>query len=181
VDIEDKYKMLKGKTFEAIAKNLNLSIEETIVKILSITQGKIIVLNLNLSMFNIDKGIKNNYSIVATNGMSLGTADFIDRRSTNGMIKYLTTYQKILPFENVINKITGMPKEKLGLESKGYIKIGMDADLVILNPQTIEDQSSIQKPMIEPKGIEAVIINGQIAYNEGKIINDKLGTIIRKH
>jgi len=185
VDIDKKYRVLKGKTFEEISKNMNLSIEETIVNILSMTQKKVIVLNQNLSLSNIDKGIKNYNSIITSNGMSLDSRciydGFCDQRSTNALIKYLSMYQKILPFENLIYKITGLPKEKLGLENKGNIKIGMDADLVILNPQNLSDLSTIQNPMTNPKGIETVIINGEIAYDKGKINNTSGKVIIKNH
>jgi len=184
VDIDKKYRVLKGKTFEEISKNMNLSIEEAIVNILSMTQKKVIVLNQNLSLSNIDKGIKNYYSIITSNGMSLDSRciydGFCDQRSTNALIKYLSMYQKILPFENLIYKITGLPKERLGLKNKGYIKIGMDADLVLINPQNLSDQSSIQKPMIDPKGVETVIINGRIAYNNGDISSETCGKILKR-
>jgi N-acyl-D-aspartate/D-glutamate deacylase len=182
VDIDNKYKVLKGRTFESIAQNMGLSIEETIVKILSMAQRKVIVLNQNLSLTNIDKGIKNIYSIIASNGMSLDLNNlsngFCDQRSTGSFIKFLSTYKNILPFESLIYKITGLVKNKLGLKNKGNIKIGMDADLVILNPQNIFDQSTIQNPMLSPKGVETVIINGEIAYSDGKIVKEGTGKII---
>ena len=185
VDIDKKYRVLKGKTFEEIAQNMNLSIEEAIIQILTMTQKKVIVLNQNLSITNIDKGIKNSYSIISSNGMLLDNSclynGFCDQRSTNALVKYLSIYQKILPFENLIYKITGLPKEKLGLKNKGYIKIGMDADLVILNPQNLFDQSTIQNPMLNPKGIETVIINGNISYDKGKFVNTQSGKVIIKN
>ena len=180
IDIDNKYKVLKGMSFEKIAKNMNLTIEEAIVKILQMTQKKVIVLNQNLLLSNIDKGIKNSHGIVASDGFSIDGNIFVDQRSTNSMIKFLSSYQKVMTFENLIYKITGLPKERLGLKNKGYIKIGMDADLVLINPQNLSDQSSIQKPMIDPKGVETVIINGRIAYNNGDISSETCGKILKR-
>jgi len=180
IDIDNKYKVLKGMSFEKIAKNMNLTIEEAIVKILQMTQKKVIVLNQNLLLSNFDKGIKNSHGIVASDGFSIDGNIFVDQRSTNSMIKFLSSYQKVMTFENLIYKITGLPKERLGLKNKGYIKIGMDADLVLINPQNLSDQSSIQKPMIDPKGVETVIINGRIAYNNGDISSETCGKILKR-
>jgi N-acyl-D-amino-acid deacylase len=182
VDIDKKYRIFKGKTFENIANNMGVSIEEAIVKILTLTQKKVIVLNQNLSISNIDKGIKNMYGIIASNGMSTNINDFseyfCDQRSIGTFPKYLSQYMKVLPFETLVYKITGLVKEKLNLKDKGYIKIGMDADILILNPQTISDQSTIQNPLISSKGIEIVIVNGKVALNQGQIVNNESGEIV---
>ncbi|MDD3156168.1 MAG: hypothetical protein PHP14_01865, partial [Candidatus Pacebacteria bacterium] len=167
LDIDKKYMVLKGLEFEAIAKNMNLSVEEAVIKLLSMTQKKIIVLNKNLLTSNVDKGIKNSYGIVASNGVCLNNNAICDQRSTNSMIKFLSSYKDILPFENLVYKISGLVKEKVGLKNKGYIKIGMDADLVLINPNNLADLSSVNNPNVEPKGIETVIINGKISYDKG--------------
>jgi len=182
VDIDKKYRIFKGKTMENIASNMNITIEEAIIKILTLTQKKVIVLNQNLAISNIDKGIKNIYGIISTNGMSANVNNFseyfCDQRSIGTFPKYLSQYMKVLPFEILIYKITGMVKEKLNLKDKGNIKIGMDADIVVLNPLTLSDQSTIQNPIVSPKGIETVIINGKVVLNKGEILNLESGKIV---
>jgi N-acyl-D-aspartate/D-glutamate deacylase len=185
IDIDNKYRVLKGKSFEQIAKNMNLSIEESIIKVLAMTQKKIIVLNPNLSAVNIDKGIKHSASVLASNGMSIDNKNiingFIDQRSVGSFIKYLSTYRNILSFESLVYKITGNVRNIMGLENKGHIKIGMDADLVILNPNNLMDQSTIQNTLIEPKGIETVIVNGSIVLENGQITNNFAGRVITRN
>lgn len=179
LDIDKKYSVLKGLEFDTIAKNMNLTVEETVIKLLLMTQKKIIVLNKNLSISNIDKGIKNPHGIIASNGVCLSNKiGFCDQRSTNSIIKFLSNYKDILPFETLVYKISGLAKEKIGLKNKGYIKIGMDADLVLINPNNLADLSNINNPNIEPKGIETVIINGKISYNKGAISKEFNGKII---
>ncbi len=184
IDIDNQYKVLKGKSFEQIAKNMNLSIEESLVKVMLMTQHKIIVLNPNLASINIDKGIKHSASIVSSNGMSINKQNihngFIDQRSVGSFVKYLSTYKNTLSFETLIHKVTGNVKNVIGLQGKGNIKIGMDADLVILNVNNLLDRSTIQNAMIDPKGIETVIINGQLVLDNGQIIDRPAGRVIVK-
>ncbi len=175
--------MFKNKTIEQIGKNMGLSIEETLVKILNLTQKQIIILNRNLSQKNIDIGIKNKYGIPATNGISFdqnkATESFCHQRSVGSFPKYLSSYQKTIPFETLIYKITGLVKEKLNLKTKGIIQANYDADITIVNPQTLSDNSTIQNPLAEPKGIETVIINGKIVLNKGFIVEKNAGKIIK--
>jgi N-acyl-D-amino-acid deacylase len=68
----------------------------------------------------------------------------------------------------------------MGLKNKGHIKIGMDADLVILNVNNLVDRSTIQNAMVDPKGIETVIINGQVVLDNSQIIDCQAGKVIVK-
>ncbi len=183
IDIDKKLIGFKNKTIEQIAKNMDTTIEQALIKILSLTQKQIIVLNQNLSQQNIDLGIKNKHAIIATNGISFkqnnGSVGFSHQRSIGSFPKYISQYQKVMPFETLVYKITGLVKEKLNLKNKGLLNINYDADIVILNPQTIADNSTLQNPLIDPKGIETVIINGKIAFNKGFLIEKSAGKIIK--
>jgi N-acyl-D-amino-acid deacylase len=183
VGIEKRFNIFKNKTIEQVAKNMDTTTENALIKILSLAQKQIIVLNQNLSQKNIDIGIKNQYSIPATNGISFdhnkNNTSFCHQRSIGSFPKYLSTYQKTIPFETLIYKITGLVKEKLNLKTKGIIASNQDADITIINPQTIQDNSTIQNPLAEPKGIETVIINGQIVFNKGFILEKSAGKIIK--
>lgn len=81
---------------------------------------------------------------------------------------------------DALKKITLMPAERLGLKSKGILQEGMDADIVIFDSDNIEDIANFDNPIEGPKGIDYVIINGEIAAESGKIVNGKAGTFIGK-
>ena len=63
--------------------------------------------------------------------------------------RILGTYvreQHLLSLEEAIRKMTLFPAQKFGLGKKGIVREGMDADLVIFNPDTIAERSSFQAP-----------------------------------
>lgn len=84
-----------------------------------------------------------------------------------------------------IRKSTWLPAQLLGLESKGWIGEGADADLVIFDAGTIIDKADYigkGRPDEPPVGIEYVIVNGQIIVEDGNAIVDCLpGQILRKN
>ena len=61
---------------------------------------------------------------------------------------------------------------------KGMIKVGADADLTIFDPETIMDGPTFQDLSVPNKGIDYVIVNGQIALKDNLFINDRLGRFI---
>jgi N-acyl-D-amino-acid deacylase len=75
--------------------------------------------------------------------------------------------------------MTGLPAARFGLDQanqpRGLLREGFAADLVLLNPQTINERASYDEPTKPASGIEAVFINGQLASNVGGVQNAHLG------
>ena len=85
-----------------------------------------------------------------------------------------------LPLYEAIRKMTAMPAEKAGLTRKGHLSVGADADIVIFDPKTVQDNATFENPILPPSGIDYVIIGGEIAAKDGKILQAKLGRSVRK-
>ena len=48
----------------------------------------------------------------------------------------------------------------------------MDADIVIFNPDTVIDRATYTTPVIEPLGMETVIVNGVIVKTPDGFVDD---------
>ena len=77
-------------------------------------------------------------------------------------------------------RITALPAMRLGLTEKGSLRPGADADLVLFDPEEICDCATFAKPTLPPKGIKAVILAGETAVLDGRIVNGRLGKPIRR-
>ncbi|WPC43004.1 N-acyl-D-amino-acid deacylase family protein [Clostridium sp. JS66] len=85
--------------------------------------------------------------------------------------------QKSISLIKAIEKCTLLPAKVLGLTSKGRLKEGLDADIVIFDIETISDKSDFLgkgKPDAKPEGIHYVIVNGTIVVEDGDIIDEVL-------
>ena len=85
-----------------------------------------------------------------------------------------------MDLETAINKMTAMPAKRLGLAKKGNLTPGSDADIVIFNFDTIRDTATFEDPAAVPEGIDYVLIGGEIACRDGRIVNGTLGKAIKR-
>ena len=70
------------------------------------------------------------------------------------------------------------PAKVLGLDNKGIIKVGADADITVFNPDTIIDGATFQDLHIQPEGIDYVFIGGKMATEGKTTVNGRLGRFI---
>ena len=78
-----------------------------------------------------------------------------------------------------IAKMTSRPAERLGLAGKGNLKPGSDADIVLFDYENIRDTATFEQPSLVPEGIAAVLLGGEIAAQNGKVVNAHLGRPVR--
>jgi N-acyl-D-amino-acid deacylase len=94
--------------------------------------------------------------------------------------------QHRISWMEAINRCTYMVAKRLGLEDKGTIEIGADADILIFDPKIMEDKADYPcfgSTEARPEGIEYVFVNGVMTVkgkevlevNAGKTIKGKCG------
>jgi N-acyl-D-aspartate/D-glutamate deacylase len=64
------------------------------------------------------------------------------------------------------------------LKDIGVIRDGAIADLTIFDPATIRGNATVENPNQFSSGIELVVVNGKVAYRNGKLA-EKAGQAIR--
>ncbi|HWQ36056.1 MAG TPA: D-aminoacylase [Blastocatellia bacterium] len=84
-----------------------------------------------------------------------------------------------LTLAEAVRKMTSYPAQIFGLTDRGVIRPGAYADLVLLDPQRVEDKATFERPARFASGIETVIINGRIAYERGAFSLSPCGSVIR--
>lgn len=86
----------------------------------------------------------------------------------------------LFPLEEAVHKMTGLPASVLGLTDRGLIRPGQAADLVLFDPETVEDQATYARPTELAAGIERVLIGGQTAYEPGTPRAERFGRVLRR-
>ncbi|MCI8274754.1 MAG: D-aminoacylase [Lachnospiraceae bacterium] len=88
--------------------------------------------------------------------------------------------EKLLPLEEAVRKMTGLPAKRYGLSGKGLIAEGMDADLVLFDPLSIGDRADYQNPFRKNRGIHSVYVDGTLSLSGGKPTGARAGRILRR-
>lgn len=88
--------------------------------------------------------------------------------------------KSIIPLSEAIHKMTQLPATTLGLPDRGTIAENMKADIVVFDPATIIDKATFEEPHQYSEGVHYVIINGQLAVDEGAFQKLKAGKVLRK-
>lgn len=78
-----------------------------------------------------------------------------------------------------VRKATLLPADTLGLHTKGRLREGMDADLVVFDMTTLIDKADFGKPDLSPEGIDYVLVNGELTLDKGTLLNRQAGKAVR--
>lgn len=89
--------------------------------------------------------------------------------------------KKVISLEQAVHKMTGLPAEKLGLKDRGLIKKGMAADLVLFDPDTVQDVATFDDSHRYAEGISYVFVNGKAVVLDGKHTGNLPGKRLFRH
>ena len=87
---------------------------------------------------------------------------------------------KLLSIEEGVSRITGAAARRLGLSSRGLLRKGYWADIVVFDPEQLVDRTSLQDPAVFPTGITCVVINGEIVVENDQYLDRRQGRLLRK-
>ena len=103
-------------------------------------------------------------------------------RSYGAFPRVLAKYVRelgVLTLEEAIRKMTSMPADQYNQKERGRVIEGAYADLVVFDPDTIQDEATYIDPHRYPSGIEHVIVNGDFVLRSGALTGERPGTWIK--
>jgi N-acyl-D-amino-acid deacylase len=87
---------------------------------------------------------------------------------------------RALTLEDAVRKMTSYPAQIFGLKDRGVIRPGAFADLVVFDPRRVNDLANFKQPRREATGIELVIINGRVSFENHQVKDNLHGSVIRR-
>jgi N-acyl-D-amino-acid deacylase len=76
--------------------------------------------------------------------------------------------------------MTALPAKHMGFAERGVIALGMMADLVLFNPDTVIDRATTDAPFVPSEGIHSVWVAGERVLHEGVVGPTYPGRVIRR-
>jgi N-acyl-D-amino-acid deacylase len=88
--------------------------------------------------------------------------------------------RQLFSLETAVHKMTGLSARRFGLHKRGVITPGHCADIVVFDEHHIADRATFTHPTLACAGIDAVFVNGRLAYRDGEPHDVHAGQVIRR-
>ena len=78
--------------------------------------------------------------------------------------------------------MTGLSAATMGLlkQNRGILRTGFAADILVFDPEKIQDKATYENPHQFAEGFEWVIVNGIPARANGNFTGNRAGKMLRK-
>ncbi|MFB6298734.1 MAG: amidohydrolase family protein [Halobacteriales archaeon] len=116
---------------------------------------------------------------VATDGLFGGTPHPRVYGTYPRVLGHYVREENLLTLEEAVRKMTSLPARAMGLQHKGVIRPGMDADLVVFDPARIASRATFEEPTQFPVGLPHVIVNGVPVVRDGETTDERPGSVVR--
>lgn len=172
----DSLKYLTGKTLKEVAEIRNLSPEETAMDLVVQDGSRVGTIYFLMSEENVKKQIALPWMSFGSDAQSMAAEGVFLKSSTHpraygNFSRLLGKYvrdEKVIPLEEAIHKLTTLPATNLKIKKRGALTQGHYADVVLFDPEEIQDQATFEKPHQYATGMVHVFVNGTQVLKEGE-------------
>jgi N-acyl-D-amino-acid deacylase len=183
----DSLKYLTGKNLAEVAQMRNTSPAETIIDLIIHDNSRVDAIYFLMSEENIKKQIALPWVSFGSDEQSLAPEGVFLKsnphpRAYGNFSRLLGKYvrdEKIIPLEEAIRKLSHLPAENLKINKRGLLKEGYYADIVVFDPEKIQDHATFEEPHQYATGVRHVFVNGQQVLKDGEHTGATPGRIVR--
>jgi N-acyl-D-aspartate/D-glutamate deacylase len=86
--------------------------------------------------------------------------------------------RQLLSLPEAVRKMTSLPADSIGITDRGRLQPGMAADIVIFDPAQVSAPASYPDPLQLAQGFDVVIVNGEIARENGDLASGRYGEVL---
>jgi N-acyl-D-amino-acid deacylase len=180
-------KPLIGKTIAQIAKDRGVSPEDAAIDLVIEDGSRVGVGYFSMSEENVRRQLKLPWVAFASDAdapslegifLTLG----YHPRSFGNFARLLGRYvrdEKVISLSEAVRRLTSLPAENLSLADRGRLKPGYFADIVVFDPATVQDHATFERPMQYSTGVQHVLVNGELALENGEPTVARPGRVLR--
>ena len=175
------FREFEGKMVPDIAQELGLTLEETVLKILTAEKGdRTICIQFVIDERDVETNLAHTDMMVGSDGIP----DLKGKphpRLFGTFPRVLARYVRergVLTLPEAVRRMTSLSARTFGMQERGEVREGWHADLVLFDPATVNDEATYDDPKREPSGVAAVVVNGELAWTsrDGKGIHMGAGS-----
>jgi N-acyl-D-amino-acid deacylase len=182
-----KLKPLTGKTLAAVAKSRGLTPEGAAIDLVIEDGSRVGVAYFLMSEANVRREVSlpwvsfgSDEAGDAPEGVFLLSA--AHPRAYGNFARVYAKYVRedhALTTEEAVRKMTSLPADNLSLKDRGRLRPGAFADVVVFDPNAIQDHATFENSHQLSTGVSTVIVNGKLALKDGKATGAATGRVVR--
>ncbi len=177
----------QGMYLSEVSQELNKSPAETMLDLIVEDDSRIQVVYFSMSEENLKKKIQQPWMSFCSDAGSYAPEGVFLNYSTHpraygSFARLLAKYvreEQIISLEEAVRKLTSLPASNLKIEKRGSLQPGYFADLVIFDPETIQDHATFEEPHQLATGVEIVFVNGEQVLKNGQHTGAMPGRVVR--
>ena len=165
-----------GQDLTDIAKKMNCSQEEAIKCLLP--AGAIY---FKMDEADVQRILKFDQTMIGSDGLPHDASPH--PRLWGSFPRVLGHYGRLLglfPLETAVYKMTGLTAKNFGLKDRGVLREGAYADLTLFDADTVDEVATYATPIAPARGIEAVIVNGEMVWRDGRATGARPGRVLHR-
>lgn len=177
----------EGKTIAQLSQLLNMPAPDTAISVLARCGGKVSGIYFTINEDDMFRIMRDMNIAVGSDGYGFSydrviTPNNPHPRSFGTFPRFLQTVRDhgIMPLEDAVYKMTGLPAAILGLKDRGVIRSGMLADLTVFDPDEVCDHSEYTDSVRKPGGIVHTLVRGSFVIRDGAYTGAKHGIVLKK-
>ena len=97
------------------------------------------------------------------------------------VLGHYTHHLKLFTLPEAVSKMTSLPAKRFGFSKRGLVREGYYADLVVFDAGTVMDKATFEEPKQQSTGIDLVMVNGQLAFQDGHLTGRRGGRFLRRN
>jgi N-acyl-D-amino-acid deacylase len=169
-------KPLTGKTLAEVAKMRGESIPDTIMNLVLEDRSRVGTVYFMMSEDNVRKEVRLPWVSFGSDAASMApeppfTKSSAHPRAYGNVARLLGRYvrdEQIIPLEQAVHRLSGLPATNLGLTDRGFLRPGMYADVVVFDPAQVADRATFEQPHQYAVGVNQVFVNGVQVLKDGE-------------
>jgi N-acyl-D-amino-acid deacylase len=183
----EKLKPLTGKTLAEVARQRGTPVEDTIIDLIIEDDSRIDTAYFLMSEDNVELGLKQPWVSLGSDAESSAPEGVFLESSTHPraygnfgrFLGHYTRERKLMPLEQAIHRLTGLPAKNWKLKERGCLDAGCHADLVVFDPAIIADHATYDRPQQYTTGVTHVFVNGVLVLRDGEHTGARPGRVVR--
>lgn len=183
----DALKHLTGKSLAEVAAMRGTSPIETALDLVIEDNSRVGTIFFTMSEDNVRKEVSLPWVCLCTDSATVAPEGVFLRsnphpRAYGSFPRLLAKYvreEQIITLPEAIRRMAALPADTLKLDRRGRLLPGHYADIVVFDPQTIQDHATFADPHQYSTGMQYVFVNGVAVLQDGEHTGALPGQVVR--